>query len=306
MKKIAVLEIKKPISIEIDVQGRESEKEIQKIIIEAAIKKMQEKFPAYYYSISTADTLTFETAKVGYFVEDTTEKDLYGVILSVNRKSITVVTKKGAFNGNPTIYKKADIDIEKAMWVRLPSYKEANVWSKGDVGFLAVKTQEGVKIEKIIITKEKNNNYQLYRINGTSYYTLPEDRVRKQLFDTKEEAERFAFEKLGAKEYGQTVQGFMANIKKESEDILFTLTAECTKMRDWCRNSGKFTENLPFQDWENNMCIVYPHAIMGGDKNIAIKISYKKTKSAKYYRNQEEFKTADEAIKFILENKLDQ
>lgn len=304
MKKISILLVEEGTRVDVDIKEGDSIEEIQQKIQSAIAVGPTKNLSCSTHSNGEESPLTFESAKVGILIENTTEKNNYGIIIAVNTKVITIATKYGIIYDNPNIYKKTDIDIEKAMWTRTKEYQQAKLWSKGDVGFLAIKTKDGVKIERIIITSERKGNFKLHRINDNSYYTMSESKIINQLFDTREEAEKISLEKLGSKEYQQKSVVRLANLKQETKDILNKLTSECTKMKDWCKNNSKFKEDTLWGDWESDMCKVFLHAIVGGEKNIAIRINYKKTKYDEYYTNQKEFENADQATKFILENKL--
>ena len=184
MGKIITLEFKKDITVSISGEFK-SDKEMQKEIERKVIELLQTKFPAYSYSVNNAGALTFENVKVGMVVKDN-QRNKYGVVIKINKKTINVAFENGVLQGHPLAFSKVsdnDVKVKDIMWERQAIDKKLNHWGEGNVGHLVAND----KIEQVVLL-QSGKNYKGIIINNTYSYSLTENHLKALMFDTKKEA----------------------------------------------------------------------------------------------------------------------
>lgn len=187
MKNIVRITFKNEIEVEIENAEELTKEELFKAIEESVIAKIKERLPAYVYSIHDADVLTFSNVKPGIVID--AGDNGYGIVTKVNKKTINVSTKDGAFQGPPTAFGKVDdeVKIEDIMWERGIGYKQRGDWNEGNTGYLVVKDD----IHKVVLVYSRNDKYNALVINGNgaSFGPVTEQQLDRLMYDTLEEAQ---------------------------------------------------------------------------------------------------------------------
>lgn len=119
-----------PVTVKLEVPENCTDKEIVNLAKQEYIKEISKQFPRLIYQISDGNTLNFGNVYVGQIVK---EKDRYGIITKINKKSINVATQSGILQGPPPCFSPAesDIKIDKIMWQRSESAKDLDMWVEG-------------------------------------------------------------------------------------------------------------------------------------------------------------------------------
>lgn len=180
MKKTVTITLK-PISV---IAEGASNEELLENAKSALIKQLEEKFPSYSYSVNDADSLTFETVKIGFIVES--NQGDKGIVTAINKKTINVTLKGGiGVQGGPQAFKKSEATFEEARSNRGESLEDE--FYEGNSGYL--KTPDGIK--EVVIGKVAGAKYKLYPINGEGgFYTLTVSQLKAFLKNTKQELEK--------------------------------------------------------------------------------------------------------------------
>ena len=187
------LHFKQPYSVEVEVADRNDRKDLlEKARAEFINQISQEgKFPAFSYSVSDANSLTFDNAYVGKVVVDKKNNE-EALITGINPKSIDVVTQEGKMlRGGPSCFEVVDeknYDVTKIMRQRHDFDKQSNYWDEGNTGYLVANKE----IHSVVIGKSRGKTTKAYKINGNGVHYKLQDQHLRFLVDTKEEAEVLA------------------------------------------------------------------------------------------------------------------
>lgn len=180
-----------PVSVKLKVPDNYTDKEIIELAKKEYINEISKKFPRITYQISGGNTLSFDNLHLGQIVK---EKERYGIVTKINKKSINVATQSGILQGPPSCFSSAegDVKVEEVLWQRSERAKELDMWIDGNVGFLALK-QDNKTIPVVIGKSTSAGNYHLYTIgkDTNKYYRLNQSQLKQLLFDTKKEANAF-------------------------------------------------------------------------------------------------------------------
>lgn len=180
-----------PVSIKLEVPENYTDKEILELAKKEYIKEISKKFPRVGYQISDGNTLSFDNVYLGQIVMD---RNRYGIVTKINKKTINVATQSGIFQGPPSCFGVVEDKVkpESVLWERTKGAKELDLWIEGNVGYLALKQDN--KVVPVVIGKTTSaGNYHLYLVgkNTNKYYRLTQAQIKQFLFDTKKEANAF-------------------------------------------------------------------------------------------------------------------